>query len=101
MLLSETVMRQSESTLTPPRATSGEERLTGEGEGGGGGGGEDVLINLLRLLGNWEQAAKDLQLACRLDYDEEANEILGEIKVKVRGGVWGCGQCTGLSTHIG
>lgn len=36
-----------------------------------------------RLLGNWEEAAKDLQMACRLDYDDDCNEILSEIKSKV------------------
>ena len=34
------------------------------------------------LLGNWDEATKDLQMACRLDYDEEANEILKQIKPK-------------------
>ena len=38
---------------------------------------------LIRLLGQWEEAAKDLQVACKLDYDEEANEILKNIKPKV------------------
>lgn len=32
-----------------------------------------------RLLGNWEQAAKDLRQACKLDYDEEADEWLREV----------------------
>ncbi len=36
------------------------------------------------LLGHWEEAAKDLQVACRLDYDEDANEVLKEIKPKVQ-----------------
>ena len=35
------------------------------------------------LLGNWEEAAKDLQTACRLDYDDDANAALKEIKTKV------------------
>jgi suppressor of tumorigenicity protein 13 len=34
-------------------------------------------------LGHWEQAAADLGLACKLDYDEDANEILKSIKPKV------------------
>lgn len=32
-----------------------------------------------RLLGNWEDAAKDLRQACKLDYDDEADEWLKEI----------------------
>lgn len=32
-----------------------------------------------RLLGNWEQAAKDLRQACKLDFDEEADEWLREV----------------------
>ncbi|XP_055544725.1 hsc70-interacting protein 1-like [Wyeomyia smithii] len=32
-----------------------------------------------RLLGNWEDAAKDLRQACKLDYDEEADEWLKEV----------------------
>ena len=39
------------------------------------------------LLGHWEEAAKDLQTACKLDYDEDADEWLREIKPKVCGGV--------------
>lgn len=39
------------------------------------------------LLGNWEDAAKDLQLACRLDYDDDTNAALKEIKSKV---FWFC-----------
>ena len=35
------------------------------------------------MLGQWEQASKDLQMACRLDYDDEANAMLKEIKAKV------------------
>ena len=35
------------------------------------------------LLGHWEEAAKDLQTACRLDYDDEANATLKEIRSKV------------------
>lgn len=36
-----------------------------------------------QLLGHWEDAAKDYQLACKLDYDEDANMWLKEIKPKV------------------
>ena len=32
-----------------------------------------------RLLGHWEEAAHDLQTACKLDYDEDANEMLKEV----------------------
>lgn len=32
-----------------------------------------------RLLGNWEESAKDLRQACKLDYDEEADEWLKEV----------------------
>uniref|UniRef100_A0A1B0A3C6 STI1 domain-containing protein n=1 Tax=Glossina pallidipes TaxID=7398 RepID=A0A1B0A3C6_GLOPL len=32
-----------------------------------------------RLLGNWEEAAKDLRQACKLDFDEEADEWLREV----------------------
>ena len=35
------------------------------------------------LLGHWEDAAKDLQMACRLDYDDDANAALKQIKSKV------------------
>ena len=35
------------------------------------------------LLGNWEPAAKDLQMSCRLDYDDDANAALKDIKSKV------------------
>lgn len=32
-----------------------------------------------RLLGNWEDAAKDLRQACKLDFDEETDEWLREV----------------------
>lgn len=32
-----------------------------------------------RLLGNWEESAKDLRQACKLDFDEEADEWLKEV----------------------
>ncbi|XP_059618636.1 hsc70-interacting protein 1-like [Phlebotomus argentipes] len=32
-----------------------------------------------RLLGNWEEAARDLRQACKIDYDEEADEWLREV----------------------
>lgn len=43
----------------------------------------DIAFVCISLLGNWEEAAKDLQTACRLDYDDDANEILKTIKPKV------------------
>ena len=36
------------------------------------------------LLGHWEDASKDLQMSCRLDYDDDANAALKEIKSKVK-----------------
>ena len=34
-------------------------------------------------MGHWEDAARDLQTACKLDYDDEANEMLKAVKPKV------------------
>lgn len=36
-----------------------------------------------RLLGHWEDAAKDLATACKLDYDESASALLKEVQPKV------------------
>lgn len=36
-----------------------------------------------RLLGHWEEAAKDLATACKLDYDESASALLKEVQPKV------------------
>ncbi|XP_071543444.1 hsc70-interacting protein-like isoform X1 [Panulirus ornatus] len=33
-----------------------------------------------RLLGNWLEAAKDLRLACKLDFDEQTDEWLKEVQ---------------------
>ncbi|KAK3864206.1 hypothetical protein Pcinc_030090 [Petrolisthes cinctipes] len=33
-----------------------------------------------RLLGNWIEAARDLRLACRLDFDEQSNEWMKEVQ---------------------
>ncbi|MBN3323453.1 F10A1 protein, partial [Atractosteus spatula] len=33
-----------------------------------------------RLLGHWEEAARDLATACKLDYDEEASAMLKEVQ---------------------
>ncbi|XP_011602054.1 hsc70-interacting protein-like [Takifugu rubripes] len=35
-----------------------------------------------RLLGHWEEAAKDLATACKLDYDESASAMLKEVQPK-------------------
>lgn len=35
-----------------------------------------------RLLGHWEEAAKDLAMACKLDYDEDASALLKEVQPK-------------------
>lgn len=37
-----------------------------------------------QLLGNWEEAANDLRLACKLDFDEQANEWLREVTPNAR-----------------
>ena len=39
----------------------------------------------IRLLGNWEEAAKDLATACKLDYDDDASTMLKEVQPKVLG----------------
>ena len=36
-----------------------------------------------RLLGHWEEAAHDLALACKLDYDEDASAMLREVQPRV------------------
>lgn len=45
----------------------------------------DVLLCLCcgRLLGHWEEAAKDLAMTCKLDYDEDASAMLKEVQPKV------------------
>uniref|UniRef100_A0A674AM90 ST13 Hsp70 interacting protein n=1 Tax=Salmo trutta TaxID=8032 RepID=A0A674AM90_SALTR len=35
-----------------------------------------------KLLGHWEEAAKDLATACKLDYDEDASAMLKEVQPK-------------------
>lgn len=37
-----------------------------------------------RLLGHWEEAAHDLALACKLDYDEDASAMLKEVQPKAQ-----------------
>ena len=39
---------------------------------------------LFRLLGNWEDAYNDLTLACKLDYDDDANMLLKDVTANVR-----------------
>lgn len=41
------------------------------------------LFLLNRLLGNWEEAVKDLRLACKIDYDDQANDWLKEVTPNV------------------
>ncbi|XP_053483631.1 MORC family CW-type zinc finger protein 3-like [Ictalurus furcatus] len=36
-----------------------------------------------RLLGHWEEAAKDLATACKLDYDEDTSAMLKEVQPEV------------------
>ena len=35
------------------------------------------------LLGRWEEAAKDLRMACKLDFDEQTDEWLREVTPNV------------------
>uniref|UniRef100_A0A2I2Z8V3 STI1 domain-containing protein n=1 Tax=Gorilla gorilla gorilla TaxID=9595 RepID=A0A2I2Z8V3_GORGO len=37
-----------------------------------------------RLLGHWEEAAHDLALACKLDYDEDASVMLKEVQPRAQ-----------------
>ncbi|XP_077308678.1 hsc70-interacting protein [Lithobates pipiens] len=37
-----------------------------------------------RLLGHWEESAQDLAMACKLDYDEEASEMLKEVQPRAQ-----------------
>ncbi len=39
-----------------------------------------------QLLGHWEEASKDLNLSSKLDYDDDVQEWLKEIKPKVSRG---------------
>jgi len=36
-----------------------------------------------RLLGHWEEAAQDLRNACKIDFDEQADEWLREVTPNV------------------
>ncbi|KAG2463682.1 F10A1 protein, partial [Polypterus senegalus] len=37
-----------------------------------------------RLLGHWEEAAKDLATACKLDYDDDASALLKEVQPRAQ-----------------
>ncbi|KAK2121656.1 Hsc70-interacting protein [Saguinus oedipus] len=37
-----------------------------------------------RLLGHWEEAAHDLALACKLDYDEDSSAMLKEVQPRAQ-----------------
>ncbi|XP_053324615.1 hsc70-interacting protein isoform X2 [Spea bombifrons] len=37
-----------------------------------------------RLLGQWEEAARDLAMACKLDYDEDASTVLKEVQPRAQ-----------------
>lgn len=52
-----------------------------------------------RLLGHWMEASKDLAMACRLDYDDQANEWLKEVKPKVKKNC-GCPYWSELSSDL-
>lgn len=36
------------------------------------------------MLGRWEEAAKDLHLASKLDYDEEINAVLKKVSLSLK-----------------
>ena len=42
-----------------------------------------ITQNLFRLLGHFVPAAKDLRMACKLDFDEVADEWLKEVTPNV------------------
>ena len=42
-----------------------------------------MYIFFSRLLGNFLDAAKDLRLACKIDFDEQADEWLREVTPNV------------------
>ena len=41
------------------------------------------IISICRLLGHFVEAAKDLRLACKIDFDEVADEWLKEVTPNV------------------
>ena len=42
-----------------------------------------TVVLCYRLLGKWEESAADLAMACKLDYDDTANELLKEVLPRV------------------
>uniref|UniRef100_A0A2K6GCV7 STI1 domain-containing protein n=1 Tax=Propithecus coquereli TaxID=379532 RepID=A0A2K6GCV7_PROCO len=46
--------------------------------------GEDGVPLLPGLLGHWEEAAHDLALACKLDYDEDVSAMLKEVQPRAQ-----------------
>ena len=40
-----------------------------------------LLITVFRVMGNFTEAAKDLSTACRIDFDETADEWLKEVLI--------------------
>ena len=42
-----------------------------------------ILFSHFRLLGNFLEAAKDLRLACKIDFDDQADEWLREVTPNV------------------
>ena len=42
-----------------------------------------VLYVNVRMMGNWEEAFKDLTLALKLDWDPDTNATLKEVEEKV------------------
>ena len=43
----------------------------------------NYLSFVFRLLGNFLEAAKDLRLACKIDFDDQADEWLREVTPNV------------------
>ena len=54
-----------------------------------------------RLLGHWEDAAKDLRTACKLDYDDSAYELLKDVEIRVSDSQPNIDSYTGLLTLVG
>ena len=42
-----------------------------------------IFLFVFRLLGNFLEAAKDLRLACKIDFDDQADEWLREVTPNV------------------
>ena len=45
--------------------------------------GDLILLIFSRMLGLWEESYHDLTMACKLDYDDDANEMLKQVKPNV------------------